>query len=42
MHTPVADLGLEIGGFSVEWARLRGREFLKTTPTSGQISSVLR
>ena len=32
----MADLGLENGGFSVEWARLRAREFLKTTPTSGQ------
>ena len=32
----VADLGLENGGFSVEWARLRAHEFLKTTPTSGQ------
>ena len=34
--TSVADLGLEKGGFSVEWARLRAREFLKTTPTFGQ------
>ena len=34
--TPVADLGLENGEFSVEWERLRGHEFLETTPTSGQ------